>query len=100
MPRTRFAADPHFPHRATVSEWDDLRDEYVETEYYAPPNGGYVRYGIDGRQICEGLCSSGPTLLWYPADGPLVDVLRREHRRTQAQVLRWYQRDYPWARGA
>lgn len=56
-------------------------------EYWAPSEGGYVRYvtfakpGTLGRQVCEGLGYQGNTLRWNPSNGPLVNLIRAEYNK-------------------
>jgi hypothetical protein len=81
-------------HRAKITElaencvkysrWNEVFERYDEFEFYAPVNGGYVRYYADGAhgsdhsQICERLCVNGPTLMWA-GKHPLVDLIRDQH---------------------
>jgi hypothetical protein len=66
-----------------------------EYEFYATANGGYVRYGQDGKQICERLSTKGPTLSWS-GKSPLVGLIRREYQnmrraeRRESDKLRSY----------
>lgn len=64
----------------------EVRDRNGDTRtYWAPGTGGYVRDvthqpGTLGRQVCDGLATMGTTLSWNPANGPLVNLIRAEHR--------------------
>ncbi len=87
MPRTRFLSDA--PNRATVRAPHEYLHSYIETEYFAPATGGYVKYDwANPNQICQRLSHYGDTLIWQPSMGPLVDLLRREHRRARRAARR------------
>lgn len=58
---------------------DSFTGELREYRLHARPEGGYVRYGSEGKHICERLSRSGPTLTWS-GEKPLVDLIRREYR--------------------
>lgn len=54
--------------------------ERITREFRAPfRGGGYVREGVDNRQVCEGLYSTGRALE-STCDG-LMALVRREWRR-------------------
>lgn len=78
--RALFIKSNHGPHRCSL-RYDDERGRRVERDFFAPPGGGYVREGwSDPRQVCDRLGSTGATLVWDPASGPLVELVRREWR--------------------
>lgn len=58
---------------------DGFTDELREYRFYANADGGYVRFGPDGKQICERLGITGPTLMW-PGKEPLINLIRKEYR--------------------
>ena len=66
-----------------------------EYTFYAPANGGYVKYGQDAKQICERLYTSGGTLSWS-GKSPLVNLIRREYQnmrraeKRESEKLRSY----------
>lgn len=66
----------------TVQRNDPFFDgEILETEYFAPAYGGYVKIN-DGKnfpQICDGLARLGNTLIWS-GKSPFIDLIRREYR--------------------
>jgi hypothetical protein len=54
-------------------------------EFWAPPNGGYIRdvthdVGTLGPQVCVGLSGMGHALTWRPGQS-LAKIIRRERRR-------------------
>lgn len=60
-----------------------------EMNIYASVNGGYVKYGDDGKQLCDKLASTGNTLMWS-GKKPLIDLIRREYyamRRVERREL-------------
>ena len=59
---------------------DDTFGARVTVEYSAPNHGGYVRFMGEGRQVCEGLYTTGRTLEWN-GKGKLSDLIRHEWRR-------------------
>lgn len=77
-------------HQSASIQYHDC-GENVFRVFYAAPEGGYVfftdRLG-NPSQICERLYLTGKTLRWYPSDGPLVDLIRREYRRREAALRR------------
>ena len=48
--------------------------------YYAPLNGGFVRYGKNGNEICENMQASGQILEWN-GKGRLIDFIRKELKK-------------------
>ena len=76
-------------HEASITYYDDERDQRVSRDFWAPRRGGYVQdvttaAAGTGPQVCTGLARLGDTLRWHPSEGPLVDMIRREWRRARA----------------
>ena len=66
----------------------------VSREFEVAAEGGHV-YDLDqfGRsfQMHKQLASTGPLLMWYPGDGNLADMIRREYRakrRAESRLAR------------
>lgn len=81
--RTKFIQDDLRTNRCTI-ESDDVYGNRVSRDFFAPEDGGHVKYDWSNpRQICEGLAAQGPTLTWHPSEKTptLGALLRREHRR-------------------
>lgn len=89
--RAQFITAGDWPNRCTIRYTDDDSDRVVERDFFAPPSGGYVREDwTNPRQVCERLQGGGATLVWSPASGPLVNLIRREWRARQAaERRRW-----------
>lgn len=68
------------PNHASVTYTDAFEGHEVRLHCHASTDGGYVRLS-DHSQVCEGLASTGNTLIWHPSQGPLVELLRREYKR-------------------
>lgn len=86
--RTQFITDG-WTNRCTIRY--DYDGRAIERDFFAPPSGGYVREDwANPRQVCERLQGGGATLVWSPASGPLVNLIRREWRgRQAAERRRW-----------
>jgi hypothetical protein len=78
------------PNRAVIIEDDPSTSKIIITEYFAPPEGGYVKIDDGNRypQVCERLSSSGVTLIW---DGIelFINLIRREHSRARKRRRRF-----------
>ncbi len=75
--------------QAKITYYDDLSDEIVTREFFAPISGGYVREASASYpQVCERLYNTGNTLEWYPKYGGLITSIRREWRRRQRLAMR------------
>lgn len=66
----------------------DVREHFL---FFAPCDGGYVRYNVGGsnRQICKGLSQTGSCLYW-DGHNPLIDLIREHHKlwkRDQHRML-------------
>lgn len=67
-----------------VDEYGDTIEEPRVEIYWAPLGGGYIREtthkpGTTGSQVCDGMASCGPTLMWWP-EHRLSETIRRETR--------------------
>jgi len=79
--------------RCTIQFTDEF-DQPHNLELFAPAAGGYVKIEARGYpQICERLSSTGNTLMWSPASGPLSELVRREYRKRRAAERRDLRRD-------
>lgn len=78
-----------------AAAWSDDATARIETRYFVPRAGGYVRIYDEKQcypQVCDGLSDRGATL--HCSDSSrLIDVIRREYRRSQRQARR---QELPW----
>ncbi len=84
--RTKISRDGN---HVTLECDNPFTGERETTIFFVPWNGGYVRIVDDASQYpqaCEGLALRGATLTATP--DTLADVIRREHRRSQAAAQR------------
>ena len=60
----------------------------VTLEYYRSGRAVWLRVGNEpDKQVCDYLSMRGPTLMTDPAE-PLVQLIRREHKRAMAAARR------------
>lgn len=91
--RAQIIASDSYANRCTIRYEDDC-GTMVERDFFAPAAGGYVKENwSDPRQVCERLASTGNTLLWYPSEGPLSQMIRRERAKAlRAERQMWASR--------
>ena len=75
--------------RCTVEMDNAIFGEREVTEFYAPHAGGYVRRNNNQQsQVCDGLASTGETLVWN-AKTPLIELIRREYKKMMRENAKW-----------
>ncbi len=74
----------------TIKTTNEL-GEKTDRTFAVHSSGGYV-YEVtasgDRKQVCDGLTSTGSTLMWSPSNGDFTAYIRRERRRGLAATRR------------